>query len=118
MIEGLVSTIEEAAADKIVVSRLERRLSVSDDVNPNSILNFPVQATAADGFKLALLALDQALDGMEARIVHILHDEVIVEAREDIAEQVAGIVKSCMEQAFEEILPGVPFVVDPEIRNA
>jgi DNA polymerase-1 len=83
--------IKQAAADKVVVSRLGRRLLVSDDVNHNSILNFPVQATASDGFKLASLSLDQALDGKDERIVHILHDEVIVEARQDIAEQVAGI---------------------------
>jgi len=83
--------IKQAAADEVVVSRLGRRLLVSDDVNHNSILNFPVQATAADGFKLASLSLDQALDGKDERIVHILHDEVIVEARQDIAEQVGGI---------------------------
>jgi len=110
--------IKQAQKDGYVTSRLGRRLSVTDDVNPNSILNFPVQATAADGFKLALLNLDRALEGLDARTVNILHDEVIVEAKEDIAESVAGIVKDCMESAYEEILPGVPFVVEPVIKDA
>jgi len=76
-----------------------------------------VQGTAADGFKLALIELDKLLAGQDARIVHILHGKIIVEAREDIAEDEAVIVKGCMEMAFNEILPDVPFVVKPEIRD-
>ncbi len=76
-----------------------------------------VQGTAADGFKIALIDLDDQIAGKDARIVHILHDEVIVEARTDIAQSVAVMVKNCMEEAFNDILPEVPFVVDPEIRD-
>jgi DNA polymerase-1 len=78
----------------------------------------PVQGTAADGFKLALINLDRQLDGQNACIVHILHDEVIVEARADIVDSVAETVKECMENAFNDILPEVPFVVEPEIRDS
>ena len=45
----------------------------------DSLYNYPVQGTAADGFKLALIDLNDQLAGQDARIVHILHDEVIVE---------------------------------------
>jgi DNA polymerase I len=55
--------------------------------------------------------------GYDAKIIHILHDEVIVEAREDIAEDVKGIVKRCMESAMGKMVPGVPFIVEPRIRN-
>jgi len=65
-----------------------------------------------------LINLDRQLDGQDARIVHILHDEVIVEARTDIVDSVAVTVKSCMENAFCDILPEVPFVVEPEIRDS
>ncbi len=61
------------------------------------LVNYPVQGTAADGFKMALINLDDELAGQDARIVHILHDEVIIEAREDIADFVAVTVKKCME---------------------
>ena len=53
----------------------------------------PIQGTAADGFKMALINLDDQIAGQDALIVHILHDEVIVEARKDIAESVAVTVK-------------------------
>lgn len=54
---------------------------------------------------------------MDARIVHIVHDEVIVEAQEEIAEEVSDIVKICMDSALERLVPEVPFVVEPEIRE-
>ena len=84
----------------------------------DSLYNYPVQGTAADGFKIALINLDDQLADQDALIVHILHDEVIVEARMDIADSVAVTLKECMEKAFAEILPEVPFVVEPEIRDS
>jgi DNA polymerase-1 len=87
-------------------------------INCDSLYNYPVQGTAADGFKIALINLDDQLAGKDARIVHILHDEVIVEARTDVAESVAVMIKNCLEKAFSEILPEVPFVVEPEIRDS
>lgn len=86
-------------------------------MNDNSLYNYPVQGTAADGFKRALLELDGQLADLDALIVHILHDEVIVEARDDIVDAVAGMVKNCMEEAFKEILPAVPFVVEPVVKE-
>ena len=53
----------------------------------------------------------------DAQIVHILHDEVIVGAKADIADDVAKIVKTCMEGAFNKLLPDVPFKVKPEIKD-
>jgi DNA polymerase-1 len=99
-------------------TKLGRTLNVSKDTNVNSLYNYPVQGTAADGFKRVLVELDEQLDSMDARIVHILHDEVIVEARDDIADSVALTVRSVMEKAFGEILPEVPFVVEPIIRDS
>ena len=66
---------------------------------------------------MALVDLDRRLAGQDARIVHILHDEIIVEVREDIADDLAVVVKDCMERAFTEIFPEVPFVVTPKIRD-
>ena len=102
----------------VISTKMGRTLKVSNDVKLNSLYNYPVQGTAADGFKLALINLDRQLAGQDARIVHILHDEVIVEARTDIVDSVAMTVKDCMEKAFNDILPEVPFVVEPEIRDS
>ena len=93
-------------------------MRLSEDANVNSLYNYPVQGTAADGFKLALIKLDGKLSGLDAKIVHILHDEIIVEAKDDIADAVAVTVKNCMERAFINMLPGVPFVVVPEVKDS
>ena len=78
--------------------------------------NLPVQETGADGFKLALYLISSGLEGVDARIVNTLHDEIIVDARDAIEDQVKEIVKESMERAFEKMIPEVPFVA--EIRVA
>ena len=110
--------ITSALNDGVVSTELGRTLGVSKGSNINSLYNYPVQGTAADGFKLALILLDEKLNDTDAQIVHILHDEVIVEAKDDIADVVAEIVKACMEDAFEKLILNVPFKVDPEIRDS
>jgi len=80
--------------------------------------NLPVQATGADGFKLALIHIAEKLNGLDARIVHTQHDEIIIEARDAIEDQVQAIVKESMEEAFKKIIPEVPFIVEPKIADA
>jgi hypothetical protein len=46
------------------------------------------------------------------------HDEIIVEAKSEIAEEVALLVKDCMEGAFKKLVPDVPFKVEPKIQGA
>lgn len=46
--------------------------------------------------------------------IPIMHDEIIVEVREDIADDVAAVAKECMEGTFAEIFTEVLFVVNPE----
>lgn len=94
-----------------------RRMVVTNSTENNSIINFPVQGTGSDGFKIALLLLDKKLLNLDAQIVHILHDEIIVEAKEEVAEKVAGLVKKCMEKAFEQLKLGVPMMADPKKRD-
>jgi len=113
--DGIVSS---GLNNGVVSTKLGRTLKIAKDVNVNSLVNYPVQGTAADGFKMALIYLNEDLTGPDAGIVHILHDEVIVEVREDIAESVAVTVKQCMERSFKEILPNVPMVVEPVIRDS
>jgi DNA polymerase-1 len=74
--------IESSALNDGFVSTPLGRRSRSTRIRiPIRLINYPVQGTAADGFKMALIRLDDELAGQDARIVHILHDEVIVEAR-------------------------------------
>jgi DNA polymerase-1 len=64
------------------------------------------------------MALDERLRGLDAMIVHILHDEIIVEAKTEIAEAVGAITKECMEDAFEQIFKNVPFEANPIISES
>ncbi len=93
-----------------------RIIHIPDDAKDSSLFNLPVQANGADGFKLALVLLSEKLNGLDARIVHTQHDEIIVEARDAIEDQVKLIVEDSMEEAFKQIIPVIPFVA--EIRMA
>ncbi|MGA3118545.1 MAG: DNA polymerase [Syntrophobacteraceae bacterium] len=72
----------------------------------------------ADGFKLALCHISRGLEGVDARIVNTLHDEIIVEVRDGIEDQVKAIVKEAMEEALNRIIPEVPFAVEPRIADS
>ena len=67
---------------------------------------------------MALCLISRGLEGMDARIVHTQHEEIIIEARDGIEDQVQSIVKESMEEAFEQIIPEVPFVVKPKIADS
>ena len=70
-------------------------------------LNTPIQGTAADLIKLAMIRVDQALKANypEAKLILQVHDELIVECPEEIAEAVAKLVSTQMEQVAELHVP-------------
>jgi DNA polymerase I-like protein with 3'-5' exonuclease and polymerase domains len=51
-------------------------------------------------------------------IVHTQHDEIIVEARDGIEDQVEAIVKESMGEAFKQIIPEVPVVAEIRVTEA
>ena len=69
--------------------------------------NAPIQGTAADLLKLAMIALDHRLggEGAGARMLLTVHDEIVIEAREENAADVAGIVKETMETIYPLAVP-------------
>jgi DNA polymerase-1 len=112
------AVVRRAKAEKQVQTRIGRVINVAEDVTDNSLFNWPVQANGADGFKLALIYLSERLQGMDARVVHTQHDEIIVEARDAIEDQVKSIVRESMEGALEQIIPEVPFVADIRVADS
>ena len=70
-------------------------------------LNTPIQGTAADIMKLAMIKVDKALRETypEAKLLLQVHDELIVECPQAIAPQVAQIVSSAMTQVAELKVP-------------
>jgi len=79
--------------------------------------NTPIQGTSADILKRALRLLADGLRNTTARIVNIIHDEIVVEAEADETENVAQTVERAMCAAGEEYLRTVPVKVDIEIAN-
>ena len=70
-------------------------------------LNTPIQGTAADLIKLAMIRVEYALNEQfpEAKLLLQVHDELIVECPEEIAPQVAEVVSQVMEQVATLKLP-------------
>ncbi len=70
-------------------------------------LNTPIQGTAADLMKIAMIRVDEALsrEYPQARLLLQVHDELIVECPEPIAQQVAELVSREMEQVAQLQVP-------------
>jgi DNA polymerase-1 len=70
-------------------------------------MNSPIQGTAADIIKLAMINVDKALKAanIDARLILQVHDELIIEAHKDCAEIALNILKQEMEGAFKLSVP-------------
>jgi DNA polymerase I-like protein with 3'-5' exonuclease and polymerase domains len=79
--------------------------------------NTPIQGTSADILKRALRLLQDELRDTSAQIVNIIHDEIVVEADADEAEEIALKVERAMCAAGEEYLKTVPVKVESEIAD-
>jgi DNA polymerase-1 len=104
----LDATIALAKAQGYVTTLLNRRRYLpemkSSDVNvrraaERMAINTPVQGSAADIIKLAMVRLDEALRTRAAEILLQVHDELLVEAPERSAEQTAALMREIMEHA-------------------
>lgn len=79
--------------------------------------NTPIQGTSADILKRALRLLKEQLQGTNAQIVNIIHDEIVVETDADEAPDVAVKVEQVMCAAGREYLQTVPVKVETEIAD-
>jgi len=79
--------------------------------------NTPIQGTRADILKRALRLLKDELANTNAQIVNIIHDEIVVEANADEAQDVAAKVERIMCAAGQEYLRTVPVKVETEIAD-
>lgn len=68
-------------------------------------LNAPIQGTAADIIKVAMIRVDKALEGLASRVLLQVHDELVVEVAPGEAEDVQRIVEREMDKAIELTVP-------------
>lgn len=82
--------------------------------------NTPIQGSSADMTKYALVGIYRALrEGhYDAFPIHTVHDEIVVEVREDQAKPVRDLVEKEMIKAGERLLRKVPVKVDAKIAAA
>ena len=112
--EWLHEVVARAKVDGYTTTMLNRRrylpeLNGADAVARKGAermaLNTPVQGTAADVIKVAMVRLDEALRNTGARMLLQVHDELVVEAPEAAAKDVAALMVRVMEQAVEIDVP-------------
>jgi DNA polymerase-1 len=77
-------------------------------------INAPIQGTAADILKIAMINLDRELKArnLEARMVLQVHDEVVLEVPKPELDQVSALTREVMEQAYTL---DIPLKVDAEV---
>jgi len=111
---------EKAAKDGFVTTLLGRKRFLPDLNNPNKVaqqaarrvaINTTVQGSAADLMKLAMIRVGNAIKAkkLPARMILQVHDELILEVREDASGEAAALLKKEMEGVYPL---GVPLVVD------
>lgn len=119
----MTRVVEQAKADGYVTTLFGRRRDMpelkSSNFNLRSFgervaLNMPIQGTAADIIKAAMVRVDARMraEQMQARLLLQVHDELIVECPKEEAETVRGILIEEMEHVVDY---RVPLLVDAKI---
>jgi DNA polymerase I len=109
-------TLEEARRTGVVKTMFGRRRLVPNLTSRNfqmrgqserETVNMPVQGTAADILKRAMIDLHAELPrrGLQARMILTVHDELLFEAPRAEADAAAAVVRERMEQATELVVP-------------
>ena len=112
----LDSLVDEAKTKGYVTTLFGRRRPVPEIASSNFMqrsfgeriaMNSPVQGTAADIMKIAMIRVDARLkkDGSNAKIVLQVHDELLIETPENEADYVKKILQEEMEAAADISVP-------------
>ena len=70
-------------------------------------MNMPIQGTAADIIKIAMINVNKELKkgGYRSKLILQVHDELLIDAPKEEAEKVTELLKNCMQDAFELSVP-------------
>jgi DNA polymerase I len=111
--QGFVSTL---LGRRRYIPELTARNSALRSAGERMAINMPIQGTAADGMKIAMVRLDAALRerGMRSRMLLQVHDELVFETDEPELPQLASLAQEIMEAA----LPlDIPLLVDMKVGS-
>ncbi|NQQ99228.1 DNA polymerase I [Streptococcus suis] len=116
-IKNYMETIVREARDKGYVETLYKRRRELPDINSRNFnvrnfaertaINSPIQGSAADILKVAMINLDKALTeaGLSTRMLLQVHDEIVLEVPMAELETVKTMVKETMESAIQLSVP-------------
>ena len=68
-------------------------------------MNSPIQGSAADIIKIAMINVSKKLKGLDAHLILQVHDELLIEAHRDCVEEAEAILKYEMENAVKLSVP-------------
>ncbi|WP_024690860.1 DNA polymerase I [Pseudomonas tremae] len=125
VLDYMERTRAQAAEQGFVETIFGRRLYLPDinAKNPSlrkgaerMAINAPMQGTAADIIKKAMVAVNGWLEesGLDARVILQVHDELVLEVREDLVEQISEQIRPHMSGAAEL---AVPLLVEVGVGN-
>jgi DNA polymerase-1 len=107
-------TLEDARQSGMVTTMFGRRRLVPELTSRNGqirsaaervAVNMPIQGTAADIMKRAMIAVHRALAATDARMILTVHDELLFEVPEARADEVAAVVQEQMQGAAQLAVP-------------
>ncbi len=112
----MVDIVEQARKDRFVTTLLNRIRLLPDIKSSNrnrrefaerTAINTPIQGTAADIIKLAMIKVEKELQNAElkARMLLQIHDELVFEVPEDEVDKTVELVKESMELVLELDVP-------------
>ena len=106
--DGYVTTI---LGRKRYMPELKSSSYTTRSFGERAAMNMPLQGSSADIIKLAMLAVDRRLkrEGLSAKLVLQVHDELILDAPKEEAERTAAVLKEEMENA---VTLEVPLIAD------
>ena len=114
--EYLDKTVEKATEDGYVTTLFGRRRYVPELSSSNHMIkafgqrvamNTPIQGSAADIIKIAMVNTYRALKklNLDAKLILQVHDELIIETKKENEETIKNVLKECMENAVKLNVP-------------
>jgi DNA polymerase-1 len=115
--EYLRNQVDRARVDGFTETLLGRRRYIPELTSGNrrlqslgerQALNAPIQGSASDVFKVAMIEVDRALreqTGLECHVLLTVHDELVFEVPKEHVEQAADVVRDRMEHAVDLDVP-------------
>ena len=115
------ATVKQAKEDRFVTTLFGRKIH-TPEINAKGpaagfarrgAINAPIQGTAADIIRRAMIRIPAAIQGLPAKMLLQVHDELVFEVEEGAAEETIARVRKVMEGAAAPAVPlDVPLVVD------